>query len=65
LEQLPVVFYIEFSTQTVADTLCAATGAQKLQLHSCHNVSQADFDSGVTYLALMRQNLANLKEALY
>lgn len=63
-EQLPVVFYIEFSTQTVADTLCTATGAEKLQLHSCHNVSQTDFDAGVTYLSLMQQNVENLRIAL-
>jgi len=60
-----VVFHIEFSEETIADVLCDGTGAKNLLLHSCHNVSQADFDSGVTYLALMRQNLANLKEALY
>lgn len=64
-ESLPVVFHIEFSEETIADVLCDGTGAKNLLLHSCHNVSQADFDSGVTYLSLMRQNLANLKEALY
>ena len=64
-ESLPVVFHIEFSDETIADVLCDGTGANNLLLHSCHNVSQADFDGGVTYLSLMRQNLANLKEALY
>lgn len=64
-ESLPVVFHIEFSAETIADVLCDGTGAKNLLLHSCHNVSQADFDGGVTYLSLMRQNLANLKEALY
>ena len=64
-EALPVVFHIEFSAETIADVLCDGTGANNLLLHSCHNVSQADFDGGVTYLSLMRQNLANLKEALY
>lgn len=63
-EQLPVVFYIEFSTQTVADTLCAATGAEKRLLHSCHNVTQAELDAGVTYLELMWENVENLGAAL-
>lgn len=61
---IPVVFYIEFSTQSVADTICAETGAKKLLFHSCHNVSVEDFNAGATYLGLMEQNLANLGEAL-
>ena len=63
-EQIPVVFYIEFSEQTVADVICESTGAKKLLLHSCHNVSQSDFDKGVTYVDLMQQNLDHLQEAL-
>lgn len=59
------VFYLEFSTKRLAEKLSDATGAEMLPLHSCHNVSQDDFDSGVTYLDLMRQNLNNLREALY
>lgn len=58
------VFYTEFSSQKVADTLCEATGVKKLMLHSCHNVLKKDFESGVTYLSLMKNNLKNLQEAL-
>ena len=39
-------------------------GAKKLLLHSCHNVSKDDFENGATYLSLMEQNVAALKEAL-
>ncbi len=63
-EGIPVVFHIEFSNEKMADTIAEATGAKKLLLHSCHNVTKAEFASGVTYLALMRQNAENLKEAL-
>ena len=62
---IPVVFYIEFSEQTVADVICDGTGIKKLLLHSCHNVSQEDFDNGITYVDLMQQNLKALQEALY
>lgn len=58
------VFYTEFSSQKVADTLCEATGVKKLMLHSCHNVSLDDFNSGKTYVDLMKQNLKNIQEAL-
>ena len=40
------------------------TGAQMLLLHSCHNVSKEDFDQGVTYLSLMKQNVENLRIGL-
>lgn len=63
-EKIPAVFHIEFSNEKMADTICEATGAQKLLLHSCHNVSKAQFAAGVSYLELMNQNAAALKEAL-
>lgn len=61
---VPVVFYLEFSSTKIADTLCDETGAAKLMLHSCHNVSKQDIDNNVSYVDLMEQNLKNLKVAL-
>ena len=63
-EKIPVVFYIEFSNGKIADTICEETGAKKLLFHSCHNLTAADFDSGVTYIDLMTRNLEHLKEAI-
>ncbi len=63
-KELPAVFYIEFSDRTAVDAVCAETGAVALLLHSCHNVTKAEFDAGVTYLDLMQQNLENLTKAL-
>lgn len=63
-EKIPVVFSIEFSNGKVADTICEDTRAKKLTFHSCHNVTQEQFDSGVTYIDLMNQNAENIKEAL-
>ena len=63
--EIDTVFYLEFSTKKLAEKLCAATGAEMLPLQSCHNVSQENFENNVTYIDLMRQNLKNLKEALY
>lgn len=63
-EEIPVVFYIELSNERMADTICEATGAKKLLLHSCHNVSKTDFENGATYISLMLQNAENLKEAV-
>lgn len=63
-DQLPVVFTIEFSNGRIADSIADATGAKKLILHSCHNVSAEDMADGATYLSLMEQNVENLREAL-
>lgn len=63
-EQIPVVFYIEFSNQKIADAICESTGAKKLLFHSCHNVSKQEFYDGATYVSLMSQNAQNLREAL-
>ena len=63
-DHIPAVFYAELSNQTMAQKVAALTGVQALELHSCHNVSAAQFDSGVTYLDLMEQNLQMLKIAL-
>ena len=58
------VFYIELSNGLMADTIAEATGAQKLLLHSCQNVTRDEFERGESYLSLMRQNLRNLQTAL-
>jgi len=64
MENIPVVFRIEFSNGKIADTICEAAGAQTLELHSCNNVSADDFKNGVTYIDLMERNLQNLGKAL-
>lgn len=63
-QRIPVVLYIEFSNQKMADTLCEATGAEKRLFHSCHNLTKEELDRNETYLSLMTNNLAVLKEAL-
>ena len=64
-EQIPVVFYIELSNERMASTISEATGAKKLLLHACHNITKQDFDAGLGYLEIMRGNSENLREALY
>lgn len=63
-ENIPYVFTIEFSNQKIAKSVTEGTDAEILTLHSCHNVSKEDFDGGITYIDLMRQNTANLRKAL-
>lgn len=63
-EKIPVIYYEELTTPKVAQSISSETGAKMLLLHSCHNVSKEEFDSGATYLSLMKQNAKNLKEGL-
>lgn len=62
--QIPVVFYIEFSTGKVAQTIASQTGCETALFNSCHNVSLEDMDAGATYISLMEQNVELLKKAL-
>ena len=63
-EKIPVVLHIELSNRKVADAICEATGAKPMLLHACHGVTKEELAAGATYLSLMQQNLAVLKEAL-
>ena len=63
-EGIPVVYTIELSSRKVAQAIAETTGAKVLTFQSCQTVSRQDFDAGATYLSLMRQNVAALKEGL-
>lgn len=63
-DDIPVVFYLELSKGNIADTICEATGAQKLQFNACHNISKDDFEAGIGYLDLMMNNIDVLRTAL-
>ncbi len=63
-EQIPAVYYLELSSHRVAEIIGEETGAEPLLLHSCHNVTRAQFDAGITYAQLMRQNIENLRKGI-
>lgn len=63
-EKIPVIFTIEFSDDTVAKKISQATGAEIYRMHSCHNVTEEEFQNGETYLSLMNVNSEYLKIAL-
>lgn len=63
-DNIKAVFYLELSSHIVADAIETDTGAKPLQFNSCHNITQKQFDRGVTYVDLMKENVNNLKIAL-
>ena len=63
-ENIPVVFYREFSNKKVAQILSEETGAKMLLFHSAHNITSEEFYDGITYVDIMSKNIDNLTEAL-
>lgn len=63
-KNIPVIFYKELSSGNTVNTIADETGAEKLQFHSLHSISQKELENGETYLSIMYQNLENLKKAL-
>ncbi len=61
---LPAVLIIDNSEGSLAETVCAESGAKILSLDSCQSVSMADINQGVNYLDIMKSNLEILTEAL-
>ncbi len=63
-DKIPVIFHIELSDKKIAKTISDATGSKVLEFNSAHNISQKDFDKGITYVDIMKNNVEVLKEAL-
>ncbi len=63
-KNIRVVYYEELSNHKIADSIAEQAGVKTLLLHSCHNISADDFEKGVSYLDIMRNNALNLKEGL-
>jgi len=60
---LGTVFVTELSDCRTAEAVCArAAGTRIAELHSCHNVTAADFAAGVTYYDLMLRNFEVLEK---
>lgn len=63
-DNIPVILTIEFSNKKIANTISKETGAKVLELNSAHNISEEDFNSGKTYVQIMRENTSVLRQAL-
>ena len=64
-ENIPVVFHIELGNERLANIIAEETGARALLLHSAHNLSVRDFNNGVTFLDVKRNNVEALRAALW
>lgn len=62
--KIPVVYRIEMGKGEMAETVAKDSGAKVKLLHSIHTVSKDEFEKGITYIDLMKQNVEALKEGL-
>lgn len=58
------VFYTETSNGKLPDAVCEETGAEKMLLHSCHTLTNAEIEAGKDYISLMEDNYNAIKEYL-
>ncbi|MBR1386349.1 MAG: zinc ABC transporter substrate-binding protein [Bacilli bacterium] len=58
------ILKIELSSEKIAIALKNETNKEIRTLNSAHNISQKDFDSGITYVDIMKDNIKVLKEVL-
>lgn len=61
---LKYVYSEELLSPRVAEMIARESGASVLLLHAAHNVGKDDFEKGVTFISLMKRNLANLRTGL-
>lgn len=63
-EGVKVILKIELTSDKLAQTIADEAGAKVMTLNAAHNISQEDFERGVTYAEIMEGNLEVLREAL-
>ena len=59
-----VVLKIELTSDKLAQIVADETGAKVMELNAAHNISSEDFERGVTYVDIMKDNIKVLEEAL-
>ena len=62
--EVPVVLKIELSSGNLAETIANEAGVRVLEFSAAHNISEEDFNNGVTYVDIMEKNVEVLREAL-
>ena len=59
-----VILKIELTSDKLAQAIADEVGARVMTLNAAHNISQEDFDKGLTYADIMEENIDVLREAL-
>lgn len=63
-ERIKYVFYEELTSPKIAETIAGETGAKMLLLNAAHNLTRDQFEQGISFFAILKTNLDNLKVGL-
>ncbi len=63
-KQVTTIFFETLVSPKLAETIAKETGAKLLVLNPIDGLTEDDLKQGKNYLSMMRQNLANLKQAV-
>ena len=61
---IKTIYVKELLNTSVAEMISSHTGAEIVLLHSCHNVSNVDYQNNVTFYDLMKENVYHLARGL-
>lgn len=61
---IPCIYHEEFVNPSLAKAIAKAANVSYELFSTAHNVTKADFDSGVTFIDIMYRNLENIKKGL-
>lgn len=63
-EKIGYIFYEELTSPKIAETLANETNTTLLLLNGAHNITKKEYESGVTFISLMKENLTALSQGL-
>jgi zinc transport system substrate-binding protein len=63
-DNIKYIFYEEFASPKIAETLADETQTKALLLNSAHNISKVDLEKRTSFITIFINNLANLKVGL-
>ena len=63
-KEIKYVFHEELLSPKIAETLARETKTKLLLLNAAHNLSRDDYQAGLTFIAIMENNLKNLSVGL-
>lgn len=63
-DNISYIFYEELTSPKIAETLADETNTKLLLLNGAHNLTREDYESKMTFISIMEENLKNLSLGL-
>jgi zinc transport system substrate-binding protein len=63
-DRIKYIYYEELASPKIAETIAGETGAKMLMLNAAHNLARDQFEKGISFFDILRNDLDNLKIGL-